>query len=99
MPGRPSDRSQLCQAGAVDLEHLGSLENGLAFVRNAMSFLRPGGVAVHTASRIMNLAEPGRVLASSTVRDLVAGSNLRFEDAGVHTLKGLPDQVRLFWAS
>ena len=58
-----------------------------------------GGVAVHTASRIMNLAEPGRVLVSSTVRDLVAGSNLRFEDAGVHTLKGLPEQVRLFWAS
>jgi class 3 adenylate cyclase len=58
-----------------------------------------GGVAVHTASRIMNLAEPGRVLVSSTVRDLVAGSNLRFEDAGVHTLKGLPEQVRLFSAS
>ena len=57
------------------------------------------GVAVHTASRIINLAEPGRVLASGTVRDLVAGSNLRFEDAGVHTLKGLPEQVRLFWAS
>jgi class 3 adenylate cyclase len=57
------------------------------------------GVAIHTASRIMNLAEPGRVLASSTVRDLVAGSNLRFEDAGVHTLKGLPEPVRLFRAS
>jgi class 3 adenylate cyclase len=58
-----------------------------------------GGVAVHTASRIMSLAEPGRVLVSSTVRDLVAGSNLRFEDAGVHTLKGLPEPVRLFSAS
>jgi class 3 adenylate cyclase len=58
-----------------------------------------GGVAVNTASRIMNLAEPGRVLVSSTVRDLVAGSNLHFEDAGVHALKGLPEQVRLFSAS
>ena len=52
-----------------------------------------GGVAVHIASRIMDLAGPGRVLVSSTVKDLVAGSNLRFEDAGVHTLKGMPEQA------
>jgi len=58
-----------------------------------------GGIAVHTTSRIMNLAEPGRVLVSSTVRDLVAGSNLRFEDVGAQTVKGLPEQVRLFSAS
>jgi len=58
-----------------------------------------GGVAVHTASRIMNLAQQERVLVSSTVRDLVAGSNLRFEDAGEHTLKGSPEPVRLYSAS
>jgi class 3 adenylate cyclase len=58
-----------------------------------------GGIAVHTTSRIMNLAEPGRVLVSSTVRDLVAGSNLRFEDVGAKSVKGLPEQVRLFSAS
>jgi len=49
------------------------------------------GIAVHTASRIASLAGPGEVYASSTVRDLVAGSGLTFEDRGVHTLKGIPE--------
>jgi class 3 adenylate cyclase len=57
------------------------------------------GIAVHTASRIVKLAVPGGVFVSSTVRDLVAGSNLRFEEAGTHSMKGLIDPVRLFWAS
>jgi len=42
------------------------------------------------------MAEPGEILVSSTVRDLVAGSGLRFEDRGPHTLRGLPEQVRLY---
>jgi class 3 adenylate cyclase len=54
------------------------------------------GIAVHVASRIATLARPGQVLVSSTVRDLVAGSNLRFRDAGTHPLKGLAEHVRLF---
>ena len=58
----------------------------------------PSGIAVHVASRIATLARPGQVLVSSTVRDLVAGSNLRFRDAGTHTLKGLAEEVRLFAA-
>jgi class 3 adenylate cyclase len=49
------------------------------------------GIAVHTASRIASLAGPGEVYTSSTVRDLVAGSGLAFEDRGVHTLKGIPE--------
>jgi class 3 adenylate cyclase len=53
------------------------------------------GIAVHTASRIASLAGPGEVYTSSTVRDLVAGSGIEFEDRGVHTLKGIaePRQV------
>jgi class 3 adenylate cyclase len=54
------------------------------------------GIAVHTAARVMAMAEPGEILVSSTVRDLVAGSGLRFEDRGPHTLRGLPEQVRLY---
>ncbi len=42
------------------------------------------------------LAGPGEVLVSSTVKDLVAGSGLVFEDAGAHELKGVPDRWRLF---
>jgi class 3 adenylate cyclase len=42
------------------------------------------------------LAAAGEVLVSSTVKDLVAGSGLRFQDRGLHKLKGVPDQWRLF---
>lgn len=56
------------------------------------------GIAVHTAARIAGLAESGEVLASSTVKDLVAGSGIEFEDRGTHALKGVPGEWRLFAA-
>jgi class 3 adenylate cyclase len=56
------------------------------------------GIAVHTAARVAELAGSGEVLVSSTVRDLVAGSGLRFEDRGHHTLRGLPEQLHLYSA-
>ena len=55
-----------------------------------------GGLAVHLAARVAAQADAGEVLVSSTVKDLVAGSGLRFEDRGVHCLKGVPDDWRLF---
>jgi class 3 adenylate cyclase/streptogramin lyase len=57
---------------------------------------RPRGIAVHIASRVMAVAGPGEVLVSSTVRDLVTGANLTFEDRGFYTLKGLEGDWRLF---
>jgi class 3 adenylate cyclase len=54
------------------------------------------GVAVSIASRIASLAGPGEVLASSTVKDLVAGSGLQFEDRGVYELKGINEPWRIF---
>jgi pimeloyl-ACP methyl ester carboxylesterase len=48
------------------------------------------GIAVHLAARIMGLADAGEVLVSSTVRDLVVGSDLGFEPRGLHELKGIP---------
>ena len=54
------------------------------------------GIAVHTGARVAAQAGPGEVLVSSTVRDLVAGSGLRFEDRGAHELKGVPGEWRLF---
>jgi len=56
------------------------------------------GIAVHIASRIVAMAQPRQVLVSSTVRDLVAGSNIRFRDEGSHRLKGLEESIRLFAA-
>jgi class 3 adenylate cyclase len=54
------------------------------------------GVAVHIGARVAALAGDGDVLVSSTVKDLVAGSGLSFEDAGEHELKGVPDRWRLY---
>ena len=54
------------------------------------------GIAVHIGSRVGALAGPSEVLVSSTVKDLVAGSGLVFEDAGEHELKGVSDRWRLY---
>jgi class 3 adenylate cyclase len=55
-----------------------------------------GGIAVPTGARIASLAEPGEVLVSSTVKDLVAGSGIEFQDRGTRELKGVPGEWRLF---
>jgi class 3 adenylate cyclase len=57
------------------------------------------GIAVHTGARVAANAQPGEVLVSSTVRDLVAGSGLTFEDRGSHELKGIPGEWRLYAAA
>ncbi|HXW20016.1 MAG TPA: adenylate/guanylate cyclase domain-containing protein [Roseiarcus sp.] len=57
------------------------------------------GIAVHIAARISALAAAGEVLVSRTVKDLVAGSALRFDDRGRHSLKGLQDAMELYAAS
>ncbi len=54
------------------------------------------GIAVHTGARIAAVARPQEVLASGTVRDLVAGSGIGFDDRGSHVLKGVPGDWRLF---
>jgi len=54
------------------------------------------GITVFTGSRIMVVAQPGEVLVSSTVKELVAGSGITFTDRGTHTLKQLPGEWRLF---
>jgi class 3 adenylate cyclase len=54
-----------------------------------------GGIAVHIAARVSALAGPGEVLVSRTVKDLVAGSGILFDDRGAHTLKGVPDTWQL----
>jgi class 3 adenylate cyclase len=54
------------------------------------------GIAVHIGARVMAEAEPGEVLVSGTVKDLVVGSGLQFEDRGTRTLKGVPGTWPLF---
>ncbi len=54
------------------------------------------GIAVHIGARAMSCAAAGEVLASSTVKDLVVGSGLRYTDRGLHALKGVPDEWHLY---
>ncbi len=55
-----------------------------------------GGLAVHIAARVSAAADPGGVWVSSTVKDLLAGTEFTFEDRGEHELKGVPGGWRLF---
>jgi class 3 adenylate cyclase len=57
---------------------------------------RLAGIAVHIAARVCDLAQAGEVLTSGTVRDLVAGSGIQFEDRGLQDLKGVPEAWRLY---
>jgi class 3 adenylate cyclase len=54
------------------------------------------GIAVHIGARVSAVADPGEVLVTRTVRDLVAGSGIEFDDRGVHSLKGVADQWPLY---
>jgi class 3 adenylate cyclase len=88
---------------AVAIERLAAAEFGLE-VRSGLHTGEieligndVGGIAVHIGARVMANAEPGEVLVSSTVKDLVVGSGLEFADRGERELKGVPGRWRL-WA-
>ena len=55
-----------------------------------------GGIAVHIGARVSELASEREILVSSTVKELVAGSDIRFVDRGTHLLRGIPEQWRLY---
>ena len=78
--------------GELDLEIRSGLHTGECEVADG----KVTGIAVSIGARIAALAGPGEVLVSSTVKDLVSGSNLQFEDRGEHRLKGVPEPWRLF---
>jgi class 3 adenylate cyclase len=77
---------------ALELEIRAGLHTGECEVSDG----KVAGIAVSIGARIASLAEPGEILVSSTVKDLVAGSDLRFEARGEHRLKGVPEPWRLF---
>ncbi len=57
---------------------------------------RPRGIAVHIGARVAARAEPGEVLVSNTVKDLVAGSGIEFDERGATEFKGVPGEWRLY---
>jgi class 3 adenylate cyclase len=91
-------RAIRCACAAADaLRRLGlEVRAGLHTGECELMGNRVSGIAVHIGARVAGLAAPGEVLVSSTVKDLVAGSGLRFADRGAHGLKGVPGEWRLF---
>lgn len=78
------------------IHNLGAtLDVGITTVRDAFG-ADLAGIAVHIGARVGSKAGRGEVWVSSTVKDLVAGSALTFEDAGEHELKGVPDRWHLY---
>jgi class 3 adenylate cyclase len=79
--------------GQFDLELRASLHTGeVEVIGNDV-----GGIAVHIAARILGAADAGELLVSNTVKDLVVGSGIEFDDRGEHELRGVPGSWRL-WA-
>jgi class 3 adenylate cyclase len=91
-------RAIRCACAIRDAVHSLGLEvrAGLHTGECEIAGAKVSGIAVHTGARIAAAASPREVLASGTVRDLVAGSGIRFDDRGSHVLKGVPGDWRLF---
>jgi class 3 adenylate cyclase len=84
--------SVICDARGLGLEVRAGLHTGECEIMGD----KLSGLAVHIGARVAANASPGEVLVSSTVKDLVAGSGLRFDDRGTRTLKGIPGEWRIF---
>jgi class 3 adenylate cyclase len=93
-------RAVRCALAIVDAARAGGLEVRAGLHAGEVELIagRRRGVAVHLAARVAAAAAPSEVLVTGTVRDLVAGSGLAFDDRGVHELKGIPEPYRL-WAA
>jgi len=91
-------RAVRCACGIRDaVRQLGlEIRAGLHTGECEMAGSKVSGITVHTGARIAAAAQPQEVLASGTVRDLVAGSGIQFDDRGSHVLKGVPGDWRLF---
>ena len=82
-----------------EISHLGiNVRAGLHTGECELVDGKVGGLAVHIGARIAGMAAPGEVLVSRTVRDLVAGSGIQFQDQGTATLKGIPGDWPLYAA-
>jgi class 3 adenylate cyclase len=91
-------RAIRCALSIRDALHIEGLELRSGLHTGEVEFREDDllGIAVHIAERVQGMAQPGEVLVSRTVVDLVTGSGIEFEDRGEHELKGLPGAWRLF---
>ena len=93
----PSRAVRCASAIANSIAPLGiSLRSGIHAGEVHLTGGEISGIAVHIAARIAAAAHPGEACVSRTVRDLVIGSGLVFEDRGTHRLRGLPEEIHLY---
>ena len=93
----PADAVRCAVAAQREVREIGiEIRAGVNFGEVEMVDGKPGGLAVHTGARIMSASSGGLVTVSSSVKELLAGAGIGFEDAGLHHLKGLDEDVHLF---
>jgi class 3 adenylate cyclase len=94
---RPADAIRCAVEATGAVRELGiELRAGVSFGEVQTVSGKPGGLVVNTAARVMSVAGPGEVLVPSSVRDIVPGSGITFAEHGVHQLRGLEGDYRLF---
>jgi class 3 adenylate cyclase/streptogramin lyase len=94
---RPVDAIRCAVAAAEAVRSLGiEIRAGMSFGQLELVEGKAGGLIVNTAARALSVAGPSEVLVPAAVTDLVAGAGISFAEHGVHRLKGIPGEVRLF---
>jgi class 3 adenylate cyclase/streptogramin lyase len=94
---RPAQAIRCAAAIVETVRRLGiEIRAGLHLGEVEVAGKNVGGVAVHTGARVLAAANPGEVLVTATLRELVSGSGLAFADRGQHTLKGVPGTWQLY---
>jgi class 3 adenylate cyclase/streptogramin lyase len=94
---RPVDAIRCAVAAANAVRELGiEIRAGVSFGQLEMVEGKAGGLIVNTAARVMSVAGPGEVLVPAATKDLLPGAGISFSDHGVHRLKGIEGEVRLF---
>jgi class 3 adenylate cyclase len=94
---RPVDAIRCAVAAAEAVRSLGvEIRAGVSFGQLELVEGKAGGLIVNTAARVLSVAGPSEVLVPAAVTDLVAGAGISFADHGVHQLKGIPGEIRLF---
>jgi class 3 adenylate cyclase/streptogramin lyase len=94
---RPADAIRCAVATADAVRDLGiEIRAGVSFGELETVGRKPGGLVVNTAARVMSVAGPGEVLVPASVKDIVPGAGISFDEHGVHQLKGLEGAFRLF---
>jgi class 3 adenylate cyclase len=94
---RPADAIRCAVLATEAVRGLGiELRAGVSFGELETVGRKPGGLVVNTAARVMSVAGPGEVLVPASVREIVPGAGITFAEHGVHQLKGLDGEFRLF---